>query len=253
MICLALIRRYMKVSVTGSRGFIGSRLVELLKESGHEVVEWDKLISEDHDIANWRPEDCDVLIHLAGLANVRKSLEQPEEYWYTNVELSKSLFFLALSSNMRVIYASSSCAKRWWLSPYGTSKKAMESIAPPRSLGMRFTTVYGPGSRKDMLIGRIRDNKLEYVTDHTRDFIHVDDVCSAIIKNLNNTILSGVIDVGTGVGTSVQELSQIAGMEVPLKEGEPCEASENVADTRPLLATGWKPKYNVKDYVESII
>ena len=66
----------MKISVTGSRGFIGSRLVELLTESGHEVVEWDKLISEDHDIANWRPEDCDVLVHLAGLANVRRSLER---------------------------------------------------------------------------------------------------------------------------------------------------------------------------------
>tara|TARA_A200000159_G_scaffold123183_1_gene117729 strand:+ start:1742 stop:2473 length:732 start_codon:yes stop_codon:yes gene_type:complete len=243
----------MKISVTGSRGFIGSRLVELLTESGHEVVEWDKLISEDHDIANWRPEDCDVLVHLAGLANVRRSLEYPEEYWYTNVELSKSLFFLALSNNMRVIYASSSCAKRWWLSPYGTSKKAMESIAPPRSLGMRFTTVYGPGSREDMLIGRIRDKKLEYVTDHTRDFIHVDDVCSAIMKNLNNTILSGVIDVGTGVGTSVQGLSQIAELDVPLQEGDPCEAPENVADINPLLATGWKPKYKVDEYIKEML
>ena len=129
----------------------------------------------------------------------------------------------------------------------------MESIAPPRSLGMRFTTVYGPGSREDMLIGRIRDKKLEYVTDHTRDFIHVDDVCSAIMKNLNNTILSGVIDVGTGVGTSVQGLSQIAELDVPLQEGDPCEAPENVADINPLLATGWKPKYKVDEYIKEML
>lgn len=242
----------MRISVTGSRGFIGSRLVELLQELGHEVVEWDKVISEERDIENWRPENCDVLVHLAGLANVRKSLEEPEPYWYTNVELSKGIFYLALTSNMRIIYASSSCAKRWWLSPYGTSKKAMEAIAPPRSLGMRFTTVYGSKSRDDMLLGRIRDKTLEYVTDHIRDFIHVDDVCSAIIKNLNNSMLSGTVDVGTGVGTSVQELSQLAGFDVPLRKGEPCEASENVANTRPLLSTGWKPKYNVKEYVEGM-
>jgi nucleoside-diphosphate-sugar epimerase len=239
----------MKISVTGSKGFIGTRLVELLQEKGHDVVEWDKVMGEEYDIAEWRPEECEAVVHLAGLANVRNSIKDPEPYWYTNVELSKRLFYLALQQNMRVIYASSSCAKKWWLSPYGTSKKAMENVAPPRSLGMRFTTVYGPGSRKDMLIGRIRDNNLLYVTDHTRDFIHVDDVCSAIIKNIDNYMLSGTIDVGTGVATSVQELAQLGGQDVPLREGEPCEAKENIADIKPLEMTGWKPKYNVKDYI----
>ena len=78
-------------------------------------------------------------------------------------------------------------------------------------------------------------------------------MCSAIIKNLNNTILSGVIDVGTGVGTSVQELSQLAEMEVPLQKGDPCEAPENIADINPLLATGWKPKYKVDEYIKEIL
>ena len=195
----------------------------------------------------------DVVVHLAGYANVRKSLENPDLYWNNNVLLTKQLFYLAHVNNLKVIFASSSCAKKWWLSPYGTSKKAMELISPPRSLGLRFTTVYGPGSREDMLIGRIRDKKLKYVTDHIRDFIHVDDICSAIIKNLDNDIIAGSIDVGTGIGTKVSDLAKLAGLDLPVQDGDPCEALENVAEIRPLLSTGWKPKYNVQDYIKEIL
>lgn len=244
----------MKVSVTGSRGFIGSRLTQLLKDLGHQVIEWDRNINSNRDISMWEPEDCDAVVHLAGYANVRKSLEEPEKYWHNNVELSKRLFRLASLYEMRIIYASSSCAKKWWLSPYGTSKRAMESVAPQHSLGMRFTTVYGPGSRDDMLIGRIRDKTLKYVTDHTRDFIHVDDICSAIIKNLDNSQLNGIIDVGTGTGVKIDDLvNSFYENKLPKVNGHPCEAKENVADTEALLKTGWRPKYNIQDYIKDIV
>ena len=77
----------MKINITGSRGFIGSRLVELLKDD-HEIVQYDRNIDEDHDIENWEPDGCEVVVHLAGLANVRISIEEPKAYWHTNVELS---------------------------------------------------------------------------------------------------------------------------------------------------------------------
>ena len=243
----------MKISVTGSRGFIGSRLTQLLTNLGHEVFEWDRNISNLRDISMWVPEGCDAVVHLAGYANVRNSLKEPEKYWHNNVELSKRLFNIASENNMRIIYASSSCAKKWWLSPYGTSKKAMEEVAPPRSLGMRFTTVYGPGSRADMLIGRIRDKTLKYVTTHVRDFIHVDDICNAIIKSISSNEFNGITDVGTGTGVKINELAKTFNIDVPLKEGDPCEALENVANTEVLLKMGWRPKYNVHEYIKEIV
>ena len=73
-----------------------------------------------------------------------------------------------------------SCAKDWWLSPYGTTKKTMEELAHDGHVGLRFTTVWGDGTRDNMLMGRIKNKTLKYKTNHIRDFIHVSDVVSAI-------------------------------------------------------------------------
>jgi nucleoside-diphosphate-sugar epimerase len=45
---------------------------------------------------------------------------------------------------------------------------------------MRFTTVYGPGGRGNMMYDLLKDGKAKYVTNHKRDWIHVKDVCRAI-------------------------------------------------------------------------
>ena len=66
------------------------------------------------------------------------------------------------------------------------SKYSLERIAPENSLGMRFTTVYGPNARESMLIPRILRNDVPYInTNHSRDFIHVDDLVRAIKHNWN--------------------------------------------------------------------
>ena len=60
-------------------------------------------------------------------------------------------------------------------------ESVQKAIANKNSLGMRFTTVYGPGAREQMLIPRILKNNVPYInTNHSRDFIHVYDICSAI-------------------------------------------------------------------------
>ena len=57
----------------------------------------------------------------------------------------------------------------------------METIAPHNALGMRFTTVYGPGAREKMLIPRLLRDDVPYINvDHNRDFIHITDLMTAI-------------------------------------------------------------------------
>ena len=72
------------------------------------------------------------------------------------------------------------------------SKYALERVAPANSMGMRFTTVYGPNARETMLIPRILRNDVPYInTNHSRDFIHVDDLVRAI-DNLMKSIFRNV-------------------------------------------------------------
>ena len=153
----------MKIIVTGSTGFIGKHLVQRLLPR-HEVIEWDR--AHGKDIKDFSPAtvpaDVDFVIHLAAIADVRRSLEEPELYWQTNVEYSKNLFNVCHANNIPVVYASSSCVHAWWKSPYGTSKKAMEAVAHPGQIGLRFTTVFGDGARDTMLMSRIRNGTVKF-------------------------------------------------------------------------------------------
>ena len=75
--------------------------------------------------------------------------------------------------------------------PYAFSKFSIEQLAPEKSLGMRFTTTYRPNAREQMLIPSIIRNDVSYINiDHARDFIHVDDLCGAIIMLIDKMNMS---------------------------------------------------------------
>ena len=77
---------------------------------------------------------------MVGLSGVRDSLDRPTEYWEQNVIAGQRLF--QYFKDTRILYASSSTAHELWKNPYAMSKYKFEQIAPPNSVGMRFTTVY---------------------------------------------------------------------------------------------------------------
>ena len=116
----------MKIVITGSRGFVGSALMKLLPQ--HEIIEWDTKIGKD--IGYFQLErGTDFVVHLAGLIDIRDSINHPESYWTTNVEYSKKIFELCNYENVGLVYASSAAAKVWHLSPYGVTKKICEVSA----------------------------------------------------------------------------------------------------------------------------
>ena len=151
----------MKIVITGSRGFIGSALMKLLPQ--HEIVEWDKKL--DKNISHFQLEkNTDFVVHLAGLIDIRDSINRPQEYWTQNVEYTKRIFSQCERENVPMIYASSAAAKVWHLSPYGATKKVCEELAPRGAIGLRFETVFGEGSSDFGLYSRIKSRKLEYKT-----------------------------------------------------------------------------------------
>ena len=241
----------MRIIITGSRGFIGTHLKNRLEKDDHEIIEWDTKIGKD--IKDFELElNTNYVIHLAAFAGVRQSIEEPEKYWTNNAEYTKHIQHTCFHNHVPLLYASSSCIHNWWLSPYGTSKKVNEITAYPNQVGLRFTTSYGENARDNMLIPKLINGSIRDVTNHIRDFIHVDDVVNAIVLLMSKDIrlLKPVYDIGTGTGIVVSKLAKIAGYDnLPVIEGQACEAKDNTANNQDLIDLGWNPTYKVEDYV----
>jgi len=232
----------MHILLTGHRGYIGSHLIKRLQKK-NSVVGID--LQDDpirQDLATCElNETFDLIIHLAGKSGVRNSMADPAGYWKNNVEVSKRLF--ARYPNTRILYASSSSAYEPDLNPYAASKYLIEENAERYvdTLGMRIHTVYDDKPRKGMFIQKYLDNQLEYVTNHYRDFIHVEDVCDAI-ELLINSRYSGTVDIGTGKPFRVRDFAP----DVPIRLNTPYERVWTCANMERMKTLGFKPKHSVE-------
>lgn len=241
----------MKIVITGSRGFIGSHLKDHLEQKGHTIIEYDRKLEKNIEDFTL-PSGVGAVVHLAALADVRRSIREPDLYWENNVINTKRIQDMCAVHNVKLLYASSSCIHNWSLSPYGTSKKVNEATAHPGQVGLRFTTVYGDGARDTMFMGRLLSGDLQYSTNHVRDFIHVSDVVSAIDSIIfsEHEPQHGAYDIGTGNGNTVSALAELAGYNIPVKDGDDCEAADNTANVKPMEKEfGWKAKVDVKQFI----
>ena len=239
----------MKVLVTGHRGFIGQHVfADWRRELGYANVHG---IDKPDCVSNFKGGDYDLVIHLAAWADIRESLENPDAYYENNVVKAKPLFDWCRETDTRLLYASSSAVDgNYWENPYAMSKWINEQMAPPNSVGMRFTTVYAPDSRDNMMYGLLRDKKATYVTNHRRDWIHVHDVCSAI-RFLAPTTVTGPVPVGYGESVPVRKLAEKFGQgDLPVKTFTPGEVDDNVADISVMMSIGWIPVINILDTVQ---
>ena len=240
--------------LTGHRGFIGSQLLKRLKKE-HSVVGFDLVDGWDRDHLNNSQDlfDCelrenfDLIIHLAGKSGVRQSMEDPAGYWRNNVEVTKRL--LERYPDTRIMYASSSSAYEPDLNPYAASKYCVEEAASRyhNTLGMRFHTVYSSNPRKGMFLQKLIDGELEYTTNHYRDFIHIEDLCDAIMLLVNNGKYTGILDIGTGNPVKVSDFAP----DLPVLLNTPNERNWTCANTDRMKHLGFKPKYSVEKYLTS--
>ena len=235
----------MKALVTGHHGFIGSHVYEHLLSYGHEVDGYDR----PHDLGNFKTnKKYDVVIHLAANAAIREAVTNPDLFWENNVLKSQPIFDYCRDNNVRCLYASSASVYEWWINAYAISKKVNEIQAPPNSVGMRFFNVWAEKvSRSDMLYRMLEQKTATYLTRHKRDWIHVNDIVTAIATLIPSSY-TGVLDVGTGNPVSVIDLATKMGMgHLPIKEDTPGERDITCADTSQLRELGWIPTIDILD------
>ena len=237
----------MKILLTGSKGFLGSHLVKKL--TAHQVFCLDRADGNDLLTCDLN-YDVDLIIHLAGESGIAKSLDHPDLYWQNNVIATKRLF--DHFKGTRIMYASSSTAKEPNRNPYAMTKYTLERLAPQTSTGLRFCTIYSNSQqRPKMFIPRLLRNEISYInTNHKRDFIHIDDICSAISFLMNRDV-TGVMDIGTGVSTPLKEITDFFNLEVEERIGDDTERLDNKADVSKLNDLGWSSKIELFDYLKS--
>ena len=240
----------MNILLTGSEGFIGKNLQNFFKDR-YNLICLDKKTGNDLLTCDL-DYDVDLVIHLAGLSGVRDSLDNPVEYWTNNVVASHRVF-KQFKNGPKILYASSSTAREPWRNPYAMSKFYMETIAPHNALGMRFTTVYGPGARENMLIPKILRDDVSYINiDHIRDFIHIDDLLTAIGCLIVNKVKKlKVLDIGTGKSNTLPDIFSHLNIDIKDKRmGTIYERKDNTANPSTLKKLGWSPTIDLLDYLK---
>ena len=230
----------MKILLTGHKGFIGQHLHKRLTNT-HQIIGID--IKDNGNILSAQLPEVDLVIHLAGVGGVRQSLDNPKHYWDNNVVATNRI--LKHYNNIRVLFASSSSQYEPWLNPYAASKHIIENIPHNNKVAMRFHTVYGATNRQGMFFDKLLMGTLKYVTEHSRDFVHIDDVCDAI-EILMKSDFTGAIDIGTGQSIFVKHIAP----NLEVQPGSILERKTSKADPSAMKKLGWAPKWTVQKFLD---
>ena len=226
------------------------------------------------------------IFHLAALPRVEYTIQHSVESHEVNVTGTLNVLMVARDSGIsRVVLASSAAvygdceevpltekSTPTPLSPYALHKYVCEQymglfyrLYGLGTVSLRFFNVYGPRLDPDgpyaLVIGRfmklLKEGKpLTIVGDgeQTRDFIHVRDIVNALItaaesKNVGN---GEVINIGTGIETSVNELADLFGGEKTYisARAEPRASSADIKKAKKLL--NWEPLISLADGIAEL-
>ena len=302
------------ILLTGAAGFIGSNVASALLERGDLVVGIDNLndyydparkranlqevreTAPDVDRFVFRLVDVrdvdrvealygeyrfDAVIHLAAMAGVRASIEEPRLYFDVNLGGTLNLLEAGLRHGRPTfVFASTSSAYGRTevipfvetdhadrpLAPYPASKRAAELLGysyfhlfEQDFTALRFFTVYGPRGRPDMMAYKVLDN---IFTDREvplynggrmhRDWTYVDDIVQGVISAADHRLGYEIINLGRGEPTLLSDFVRLieaeAGrsaslIEKPMPAADIAYTYADITKARDLL--GYDPKTSV--------
>ena len=296
----------MQIVLTGGAGFIGCHLAEYLLEKKHSVTIIDnlstgrienlkniksKILFIKADISKkgkWTKafKKADVIYHLAALADIVPSIQNPNKYFQANVIGTKNLVETAIKYKVKkIIYAaSSSCygipkkyptdesSKNDPKYPYALTKMLGESILLHygkvygiKILSLRLFNVYGTKSRTSGTYGavfgvflkqKIANQPLTVVGNgnQKRDFTYVSDVVSAFYKGLYYNCNINVLNVGTGKPVTINKIVKLLKSKkvmIPKRPGEPDITSAKISKIKKELK--WVAKIKIKEGINLLL
>ena len=296
----------MKTIVTGGAGFIGSHLVEELLKCGDQVTVLDNLstgrlqnLSDCFEEVTFRKcdlskyeewieefRDAERVFHLAALADIVPSIQDPEKYFVSNVTGTLNVLNACKSRNIKKIVYAASSSTYGIPSSYPTPEKELVQPQYPYALtkhmgeelvlhwgqtyklpvlSTRFFNVYGPRSRTSGTYGavfgvflaqKLAGKPFTVVGDgeQTRDFTYVSDVVDALIAVSESKISGRVYNVGSGTTISINRIAELLGGEliyIPKRPGEPDCTHADIS--RIHAEIGWSPKVSIEEGISELL
>ncbi len=308
--------------ITGGAGFIGSSLSERLIKEGQKVVTIDnfcdfynpkikenniKELEKNKNFKIYRADirekniikkifdenDIDIVVHLAAMAGVRPSIENPILYQEVNCLGTQNILEeMKLHGLNKLVMASSSsvygnCKEipfredmivDFAISPYAATKKANEVMTHVyhklyniNVIMLRFFTVYGPKQRPDLAINKftrlmLNDEEIPMFGDGTtsRDYTYIDDIvdgingaCRYVMENNN---VYEILNLGNSAPVSLKEMintiAEVVGVTPKIKRlpMQPGDVERTYADvSKAKKLIGYEPKISFKQGITNFV
>ena len=309
----------MKILITGGAGFIGSSLADSLLNEGNDIVVVDnfndyyayeiKEANVKHNLDNphyhlykidltdknalknvFAENNFDTVVHLAGRAGVRPSIERPEDYVESNILATIHILELMKDFNVKkLVFASSSsvygnCKAQIFsedlkvtepISQYAATKSACEQFCYTyhklynmNIVCLRFFTVYGPRQRPDLAIHKFTDliskhQPIPVFGDGTtkRDYTYIDDIISGIKAAIAyNKTPYEIINLGGGEPVSLSQMIKTIETTLgekaiidrkPMQKGDVDKTVSDISKAQRLL--GYNPQTRFSDGIAKFI
>lgn len=308
--------------ITGGAGFIGSHLADNLLKEGSKIIVIDnfcdfyspdlkeKNVKENLNNSNYQlyridirdynavnsvfeSNKIDCVIHLAAMAGVRPSIENPTLYQEVNCLGTQNILECMKKHKVnKLVMASSSsvygnCKEvpfketfvvDYAISPYAATKKANEvmthvyhALDGMNVIMLRFFTVFGPRQRPDLAINKftrlmLNDEEIPMFGDGStsRDYTFVGDIVDGIKRSIRyveeNDNVYEIINLGNSNPVSLKDMINTIG-EVLKKEPkilelpmQPGDVERTYADiTKAKKLLGYNPKTTFKEGIEEFV
>jgi UDP-glucose 4-epimerase len=279
-----------EILVTGGAGFVGSHLCErLAKDCNNKVYSLDNyftgsknnhvknvtyITGSTKDISTLVTFEPDIVYHLGEYSRVEQSFDDIEKVWEYNKEGIFAVLEFVRKIGCKILYAGSSTkfgdgGLGRSASPYAWTKASNTELVEnygswynvPYAITY-FYNVYGDreiSSGKYATLIALFKEKMKNAEDLTvvspgsqkRNFTHIDDIVNGLILVGENGY-GDEFGIGSLESYSVKEIAEMFGGTVsmiPERKGNRMSAEVMTEKTKAL---GWKPKKNIKQYIEEL-
>jgi nucleoside-diphosphate-sugar epimerase len=268
----------LRVVVTGSKGFLGTYVVEDLQNNEYHVIEYD--LQDGNDIFDVKKLEealstADACIHLAAVADLYEAERNHSHCYNVNVLGAELVGKVCADLNVKLIFTSTVCAygnngfelqtEQSPLIPteiYAETKAiAEEKLLQIRDLDVKIVrpaTFYGPKMRPSLAISRFitaisEDAPIQVhgSGEQTRCYTHVNDVAKGITCVLREWPNDDVFNIAVQHPLSVLELikniQSIIGKttEVVFVNDREGQISSSIISSIKIKKLGWMPEYDI--------